>query len=427
MMFRDRKTLFYFNQYFVIRLGEKIYKFDSKIESFPLIRSLFTLLFHAAKLLFKRQDTSIKKKYRHIVFIETINQKNAILDVFNFMQNDREEVLFIVNNGITIDGFDNLQFNNRKAFLLGLFYWPKACCVSLRYTQRNKGIINRVHVLVNLSLFLSSEKIFNRYIEKTGAQKIILTNDHNLQPLALLLSAKRKQVKSYYIQHASVSSAFPKLLPDVSLLEGQQAIDTYNQIGNYSREIKLVGIARLDGILAYKKEYRTKDITVGFCLKPYYSLELIREIIEAIKASNNVAEVILRPHPGNSAKFYRSLEQFNVSISNAKKERPHEFIKRIDVMISGESSIILEASLMKTKTIYIDDKIAQLDLYGFIKNRITTFAQNLREITQMLDTMDASQIESQYANCGYYCSTVNTPFENKSRELILNNLLYNDK
>jgi hypothetical protein len=92
-------------------------------------------------------------------------------------------------------------------------------------------------------------------------------------------------------------------------------------------------------------------------------------------------------------------------------------------MISGESSIILEASLMKTKTIYIDDKIAQLDMYGFIKNGITTFAHHSGEITQMLNEMDASQIESQYANCSYYCSTVNTDFENKSRELILNHLL----
>lgn len=422
-MFKDSKTLFYFNQYFVIRLGEKLYQFNPKIENFSLFRAFSTLLFHTGKLLFKNHTTSIKKKYKYIVFIETLNQKNAVLDVFNFMQKQREEVLFIVNNGITIDGFDNLQFNNRKSFLLGLFYLPKAYRISGKYTQRNKGILNQVHVLVNLSLFLSSVKIFNQYIEKTGAKKIILTNDHNLQPLALLLSAKRQQVKSYYIQHASVSPAFPKLLPDVALLEGQQAIDIYNQIGNYAKEIKLVGIARLDGILAYKKEFKTKEIFVGFCLKPYYSVDLIKEIIEAIRKANNVSKIILRPHPGNSVEFYQSLQQFNVAISNAKKERPHEFIKQIDVMISGESSIILEAALMKTKTIYIDDKIAQLDLYGFIKNGITTFAPDAAAITQMLNEMDASQIESQYTHCGYYCSTVNTTFENKSRELILNHLL----
>jgi hypothetical protein len=83
----------------------------------------------------------------------------------------------------------------------------------------------------------------------------------------------------------------------------------------------------------------------------------------------------------------------------------------------------LEAALMKTKTIYIDDKISKLDLYGFIKNGVTTFAPNSLAITQMLNAMDVSQIESQYLNCNFYCSTVNTVYENKSRELILNHLV----
>ena len=422
-MFKDSKTLFYFNQCFTIRLGEKLYNFDSKIENFPLMRAFFTLLFYSCKLLFKRYDTNIKKAYNYVVYVETLNQKNAVLDVFNFMHKQKDEVLFIVNYGITIDDFDSIKFNNKKSFLIGIFYLPKAYIISKKYAKKNKGILNQVHILVNLSLFLSSMRIFNQYLHKANTQKLILSNDHNLLPLALLLSAKRKQVKSYYIQHASVSPAFPKLLPDVALLEGQQAIDTYNDIGNYSKEIKLVGIARLDGALGYKKDVKKNNITVGFCLKPHYSIDLIKKIIEAIQKSNNVFKIILRPHPGTSIKYYKILEQFNLQISNAKKERPHEFIKQIDVMISGESSIILEATLMKTKTIYIDDKFAQFDLYGFIKNGITLFAQDAGEVTAMLNEIDTLQIERHYSNCSYYCSTVNSAFEYKSKDLILNHLL----
>lgn len=426
-MYRNAKTIFYFNQYFVIRLGEKLYKYNAKIENFCLLRALFTLVFYTAKQLSKSYDNSINKKYKYIVFVETLNQKNAILDLFDFMQNQKNEVLFIVNNGIKVTDFDNFQFNNKKNFFLGVFYLPKAYLISRKYVKSKKEVINKVHVLVNLSLFLSSIKIFNNYLDKAASQKVILTNDHNLQPLALLLSAKRKYIKSYYIQHASVSSAFPKLLPDVSLLEGQQAIDIYKKIGNYSKVIKLVGIARLDGLLAYKSNLKTQNITVGFCLKPYYSIELIKEIIVSIQNSNVVSKIILRPHPGNSEEFYISLKQFNIDISNAKKERSHEFIKRIDVMVSGESSIILEASLMKIKTLYIDDKMAQLDLYGFVKNGITTFVKNSSEITQALDTISYAEIDEKYQNCKYYCSTVNTDYENKSKELILKYLFDNDR
>lgn len=425
-MYRNAKALFYFNQYFVIRLGENLYKFNSKIENLYITRSFFTLLFYLFKQLKTRYKDTIKKKYKYVVYIESLNQKNAVLDVFNFMNHPKEEVLFIVNNGIFIDGFDCIQFDIRKSFFLAFINLPKAYIVSNKYSTSKKGIINKVHILINLSLYLASIRIFENYLNQTMAQKIILTNDHNIQPLALLLVAKRLARKSYYIQHASVSSAFPKLLPDISLLEGQQAIDIYNQIGNYSKEIKLVGIARLDGVLSFKKEVRCDDISVGFCLKPYYSIELIKEIIDVIRKSKKVTKIILRPHPGNSEEFYQSLHQFNVEVSNAKNERPHEFIKRINVMISGESSIILEASLMKIKTIYIDDKLSPFDLYGFVKNGITTFVNNSIDIKQILDNLNQLDIEKQYLNCQYYCSTVGTKFENKSKELILKILFKND-
>lgn len=423
-MYKNAKIVFYFNQYFGIRLGEKVYAFTPEIEKFSLLRAFGSLLFHYWKNFKTPAKDGIKKNYRHLVYIETLNQKNAIIDVFTKMEEkNRKEVLFVLNNNVSLEGFDTVVFNNRKLFFSALLFFPKAVCLSGKYVRKNKGIINTAHIYVNLAVFMASAKLFESYMQSSGCEKIVLTNDHNIKPLGLLLAAKSKRVTSYYIQHASVSEVFPKLLPDVALLEGQQAVDTYRKIGSLSKEQQLVGIARMDGLLGYKKRCETEHISVGICLKPYYSEALLNELIAVVKKSKAVSRVILRPHPGNSEKFYKFLESFDVEISNARQERPHEFIKNIDVMISGESSIILEAALMKVKTIYIDDGVAQFDLYGFIKNGITTFAQNTEKITQMLNEIDSLQIENQYANCKYYCSTVNTSFENKSRELILKHLI----
>jgi len=423
-MFKNAKILFYFNQYFVIRLGEKVYSYTPGIENFAILRALGSLLFHCFKNRTIAFSDRIVKPYKQIVYVETINQKNAIIDVFDAMsETEKSNTLFILNNGLAMEGFTTLLFNNRKLFLLGLWYFPKAIRISGTYTRKKKGIINTTHVYVNLALFLASVKLFEKYIEVSGCEKVILTNDHNLQPLALLLAARNKNCVSYYIQHAAVSEAFPKLLPNVALLEGQQAVETYRKIGNLSRIQKLVGIARMDGLLAHKSTHKFKDIVVGFCLKPYYSMELIKEIIDSIRASKNVSEIILRPHPGNSEGFYKTLSSLNITISNAKEERPHEFLKKTDVMVSGESSIILEAALMKVKTIYIDDKIAQYDLYGFVKNGVTTAVKEPREITSILNLLSYDTVERHYQNCQYYCATVNTPNENKSKTLILNSLL----
>lgn len=423
-MFKNAKILFYFNQYFVIRLGEKVYSYSPGIDNFSVLRALGSLLFHCYKNRSVSVSDRITKSYKQLVYVETINQKNAIIDVFGAMNEaEKSNTLFVLNNALSMEGFASVPFNNRKLFLLGLWYFPKAVCLSGKYIRKNQGIINKAHVYVNLALFMASVKCFEKYIEVSGCKKVILTNDHNLQPLGLLLAARNKNCVSYYIQHAAVSEAFPKLLPNVALLEGQQAVATYQKIGNLSRIQKLVGIARMDGLLGYKTTNKTKDVVVGFCLKPYYSMELIKEIIDSIRASQNVSEIILRPHPGNSEEFYQTLNGLNITISNAKKERPHEFLKKTDVMVSGESSIILEAALMKVKTIYIDDKFAQYDLYGFVKNGITTPVSSIPEITDLLNTLSYDEVEDHYQKCQYYCSTVNTENENKSKELILNYLL----
>jgi hypothetical protein len=423
-MFKNAKILFYFNQYFVIRLGEKVYSYTPEIERFSVLRAFGSLLLHCYKNLNTFVAGSIAKPYKRVVYIETINQKNAIIDVFSKMSEaEKNDTLFILNNNLKMEGFVTASFNNRKLFLLGLLHFPKALCISKQYIITKKGVINRAHIYVNLALFMASVKLFEQYIQVTKCEKVILTNDHNLQPLGLLLAARNKNVVSYYIQHAAVSEAFPKLLPNVALLEGQQAVETYHKIGNLSRIQKLVGIARMDGLLAQKTVFKSKDIVVGFCLKPYYSMELIKEIIDSIRASANVSEIILRPHPGNSEAFYKTLSSLNITISNAKQERPHEFLRKTDVMISGESSILLEAALMKVKTIYIDDKIAQFDLYGFVRNGITTAVKESAEITTVLNLLSYDEVEKQYQNCQYYCSTVNTENENNSKALILNYLL----
>lgn len=423
-MYKNAKIVFYFNQYFGIRLGEKVYAFNPKIEKFSLLRAFGSLVLHFWKNFKTPANDDIKKNYRHLVYIETLNQKNAIIDVFTKMEEkDRKNVLFVLNNNVSLDGFDTIVFNNRKLFLFALLFFPKAVCLSGKYVRKNKGIINTAHIYVNLAVFMASVKLFESYIQSSKCEKIVLTNDHNIKPLGLLLAAKNKRVPSYYIQHASVSEVFPKLLPDVALLEGQQAVDTYRKIGSLAKVQQLVGIARMDGLLAYKKRCETEHISVGICLKPYYSEGLLNELIAVVKKSKSVSRVVLRPHPGNSEKFYKFLESFDVEISNARQERPHEFIKKIDVMISGESSILLEAALMKVKTIYIDDGVAQFDLYGFVKHGITTPVAAIQDIEREINSLSYEAVEQHYQKCQYYCSTVNTANENKSKELILNYLL----
>lgn len=75
----------------------------------------------------------------------------------------------------------------------------------------------------------------------------------------------------------------------------------------------------------------------------------------------------------------------------------------------------------ENKTYYIDDKVACFYLYGFIKNGITTFVENVELLPQQIEQLEEKDIDQQHNNAKYYCSTVNKEYENYSKELILRN------
>jgi hypothetical protein len=421
---RNKRILYYFNQYFAVRFGEKLYKYNHRYEKLYILHVLYQLTRNiiAAFIRIKFND-KIKKDatFKYLVLFETINQKNALIDFFEKKVIDRNSFLFVLSvdifKSITNREYSMICFNHRKLSLLAMWYFPKAFCISRNYMNRNKGKIKRVDILLNLSLMMASVKLFKHYMSRVKCEKIIVTNDHNIYTLSLLVAAKNKGITSYYIQHASISDVFPKLLPDIALLEGQQSVDIYNKIGNYSKEIKLIGIPRMDGCLGYKTKFE-KCKKVGICLKSHYSSDLIKKIIAEVKAVQSITEIILRPHPAYPIEAFSSFKGIDIDFSDARKERSVEFIKKIDVLISGESSIILEAALMRVRTLYIDDKCLPFDLYGYVKHGVTTFV-DVQDIKKTIESTSFEDIQQNYNCCKYYCDTINTVNENKSNDFLM--------
>lgn len=122
MRFENSKILFYFNQYFVIRLGEKIYEYNPKLERCSIFRAFITLAIYFLKnLRFKNESPQIKE-FKRLVYIETINQKNALIDIFNKIDT-KEESLFIlhdINGKIDIADYEQV-------------YFPKINYIGMRY------------------------------------------------------------------------------------------------------------------------------------------------------------------------------------------------------------------------------------------------------------------------------------------------------
>jgi hypothetical protein len=424
-MYSYKKLLFYFDQYFTVKIGEKLYVYREDKELFAFIRSFVGLLKAWFSLRSERvkPDTSDPRPYQHLVYLDTINQRNAVRSFLERM--DSRDLLLVLYEGLNRTALDipplqHVHLNRTKLYRLALKYLVRSYFLSRVLRKKYVSTINTSHIYTNLALFLACCDIFEDYLARFKPVSVTVVNDHNLFPLALIYTAKKHGVTSVYIQHASISEVFPKLLVDIALLEGEHSVNTYARIGSYTRQMKLVGIPRMDGFIGFKKTIPSTGLTVGICLKAYYSVELIRDLIEKVRRSPSVKAVVLRPHPGAAQAFWDFAASFQLPVSDSRKEAPLQFLSSIDLLVSGESTILLEASLMRIPTLYFDDKVFPFDLYGYVRHGVvTTSIEDFETIAQVIDSVMRADVTRTFANCRYYCSTVNTEDENRSADILL--------
>lgn len=431
MKYADRRTLFYFDQYFSVRLGENVYSYKRRTDHFALLRTLAALLragLTRKKLPLIRQDPSPWTR-RHLFYVETINQYNAVSNLIEKL--GRESVGVLVGGSLEdVSHVRRFPESGFKYWYPGNFHWRsirfllKAWLLAHPLVRKYRGRIARHHVLVNLVMFLEAVDIGEKWMVSTSPKSLTLVNDHNLVPLACILAAKRQGVTSVYIQHASVSHVFPKLLVHSAFLEGQQALDTYSQIGCYARNVQLVGIPRLDGLIGFHGDDPIpRKLIVGLCLKTFYTQEQVTQLVSALRRSPRISRILIRPHPGSPDDFIKDLEAvFPGDVSNGRTETAVEFLQRVNALVSGESTIVLEAALMKMPSIHFDDGsfFFPYDLYGFVKHDVAYCSvKHADDLTGIMETLKKERVLENFEHARYYCSTVGTPREGKSTGILV--------
>ncbi|MEJ7665852.1 MAG: hypothetical protein WKG07_43225 [Hymenobacter sp.] len=95
-------------------------------------------------------------------------------------------------------------------------------------------------------------EVYRRALRHYRPRAVVFANDHNDDTRALLLACRAEGVPTAYVQHASVSANFPPLGFDLSLLEGQDALDKYRQCGPVRGRVELVGMPKADAYLSQR-------------------------------------------------------------------------------------------------------------------------------------------------------------------------------
>jgi len=263
-------------------------------------------------------------------------------------------------------------------------------------------------------------EVYIRKLQKYKPTAVVFANDHNADARAMLLAAKALDIKTVYIQHASVSTIFPPLAFDLSLLEGRDSLEKYKSCGPVAGRVELVGMPKADAFVPFRNHKSTIQ-TIGLGINLMDELTAIEQLLRELAGSFPDLDFILRPHPRDKRNFtFLQNISSQISFSTGTKESVFEYLKNLDVLVSGNSGIHLEAVLLNVWSIYYNfnplDKLH--DYYGFVQQGLVDAAADADALVMLLRE-HLNQKPEVYMRAQYYNATVGTEFDGRSRELAL--------
>jgi len=219
-----------------------------------------------------------------------------------------------------------------------------------------------------------------RLLKKYNPTKIVFANDHNPYQISLKLAAKALGIETFYIQHACVAKNLPPLDFTVSFLDGFDALNKYKEIGPIIGEIELIGAIRFDHNKIILNKNKTIN-TIGIALNAYDKISDTNRLIHKLMTVFLNINIIIRFHP--SMKSISIDKKHKVSISH--QEEVLDFLGKIDLLIAGDSSIHLEATIMNVVPVYYKITNNQIfDIYEFIKNNLVYNAKTTKDLIEYI-------------------------------------------
>lgn len=217
---------------------------------------------------------------------------------------------------------------------------------------------------------------------------IIVSNDHNVSNRCLRLAAEFLEIKTVYMQHASVSDVFPPLEFDYALLDGFIAHETYKRCYQLQNEINprvernvkkchVILSGQKKEVVDSNKDYHIKDISLGLAVNQIDDFFSVKTVLKSV--SEMEIKCTIRTHPFQKSDFISSLCEYIqdkplLTWSDSRDQPLSDYFKQINALVAGNTSIHLEAALADLPTFYLEmsQNVIKPDYYGYVRNGIST-------------------------------------------------------
>ncbi len=341
-----------------------------------------------------------------LFFVTTRNQTAALQPLVTEIKNAEL---------VGIEGFGNHQLPLFWAYVWSLPFLP---VVMGRY-WRASGLERRPfrHVWDMYWLSYGYYILLRRLLRQMRPSVVVMSNDHMLWTRALLRAAQAEKLTTIYLQHASVSERFPPLAFDFALLDGFDAAQKYAACGPSATKVFLVGLPRFDAY-ATRINRQSQASVVGICINPQNGLDEVARLVMALAQTAPGLQFVLRPHPSDPRRemWQKLARQAEWEYSDGRTEPAFQFLSRMDVVLAGDSSILLEAALMNVYPIYYDFLGQKLDYYGFHQNGLAAYHDDPQVVAVALQEL-ATRKPDVRDRTKRYCASVHTAYDGRSAEL----------
>ena len=264
-------------------------------------------------------------------------------------------------------------------------------------------------------------EVYRRALRHYRPRAVVFSNDHNDDTRALLLACRAEGVATAYVQHASVSTNFPPLGFNLSLLEGQDALDKYRQCGPVAGRTALVGMPKADAYLA-RRNTAPAVRRVGLACNIHDPLPALLDTLRYLGQEFPTLVFTLRPHPSD-ARDYAPLRQQLPTLqwSDARQQNVFDFLLTQDALVAADTSTHLEAVLLNVASLYYRFGTNALsdDYYGYAAHGLVPRADSLPALAALLRPLCQHKPADLYRRAAYYNATLGTADEGHSQELAL--------
>lgn len=292
------------------------------------------------------------------------------------------------------DSRDNVVVNGNAYYkslprLYVLYYSIRNIPKLLRQIKDLPPADRRIVGHYNYLFFITSgyTYCYMRLLSKYKPECVVMSNDHIGYCRALILICEDLGIKTIYVQHASVSYAFPELHFSFSFLDGIDALEKYTAEGKkVCGEAILLGAVRYDRLGEYRlSRHQHPRHCIGIAINKLDDDRKVNEFCNQLLEAFGDLKIKIRSHPSMKKNPLVFDNKERICYTCATDESIIDFLDSIDILVAGDSGVHLDAILGGVPTIaYNFSSLPYSDNYKYVEHGLINLTGNINELLTMV-------------------------------------------